>query len=284
MTIDEAIKHCLEVAEVNEDIADNCDMDNWMNKASFEECAADHRQLAEWLRELKELKNSIGAMKLSNMKEALALIRTLKAELNGWKEDPFDIIAEVCGAVTDCRLCQWYEKCPFPKNYGSYPEEWRGLYMTFGERIHKMRTEKGMTQDELATAVGYKSRSTIAKIEAGKRDAPQSMIVAFAKALGTTPAYLMGWEDNKWYVRNGKLKTGFWQGKDIEEEAKQNDMLANAQNNTKYTPVFNINDVNGFSCDTDEKVLSEIDGYEKAMVSGCTDIMYDCLMRQEPFT
>ena len=89
------------------------------------ECAAEHRQLAEWLTDYKELKNSIGAVKLSNMKEALALIRTLKAELNGWKEDPFGIIAEVCRLVADCRRCQWYEKCPFPKNYGSYPEEWR---------------------------------------------------------------------------------------------------------------------------------------------------------------
>lgn len=42
--------------------------------------AADHRQLAEWLTDYKELKNSIGAVKLSNMKEALALIREYKAE------------------------------------------------------------------------------------------------------------------------------------------------------------------------------------------------------------
>lgn len=67
--------------------------------------------------------------------------------------------------------------------------------MTFGERVLALRTEKGMTQDELAIAVGYKSRSTIAKIEAGERDPHQSMIAAIAKALDTTPAYLMGWED-----------------------------------------------------------------------------------------
>ena len=67
--------------------------------------------------------------------------------------------------------------------------------MTIGERIYKLRTEKNMTQDELALAVGYKSRSTIAKIEAGERDPYQSMVVALAQALGVTPAYLMGWED-----------------------------------------------------------------------------------------
>ena len=69
--------------------------------------------------------------------------------------------------------------------------------MTFGERVLALRTEKGMTQDELAHAVGYKSRSTIAKIESGERDPHQSMIAAIAKALDTTPAYLMGWEDKK---------------------------------------------------------------------------------------
>ena len=56
MTIDEAIKHYEELAEVNEDIANNCDMDNWMNKADCEERASDYRQLAEWLTELKEAK------------------------------------------------------------------------------------------------------------------------------------------------------------------------------------------------------------------------------------
>ena len=68
--------------------------------------------------------------------------------------------------------------------------------MTFGERILKKRINMGLTQDELAQIVGYKSRSTIAKIEAGERDVPQSMIIALAKALNTTPTYLMGWEDD----------------------------------------------------------------------------------------
>ena len=49
-----------------------------------------------------------------------------------------------------------------------------------------------MTQDELAHAVGYKSRSTIAKIESGQRDVSQSKIVAFAKALNTSTSVLMG--------------------------------------------------------------------------------------------
>lgn len=68
--------------------------------------------------------------------------------------------------------------------------------MTFGEIIYKVRTDKGMTQDELAHAVGYKSRSSIAKIESGERDASQSMIAALAKALDTSPSALMGWDND----------------------------------------------------------------------------------------
>lgn len=62
--------------------------------------------------------------------------------------------------------------------------------------IKNRRTELGMSQEELAEKMGYTSRSTIAKIEAGKNDIPQSKIQAFAKALDTTPGFLMGWEND----------------------------------------------------------------------------------------
>ena len=84
MTIDEAIRHCEEVAERYETRAKIIDRRKLgfalENPTACHECAADHRQLAEWLTELKELKNSIGAVKLSNMKEALELIREYKVE------------------------------------------------------------------------------------------------------------------------------------------------------------------------------------------------------------
>jgi transcriptional regulator with XRE-family HTH domain len=63
-----------------------------------------------------------------------------------------------------------------------------------GKNIMARRKELGLTQEELATKMGYKSKSTINKIELGRNDIPQSKIVAFANALETTPAYLMGWE------------------------------------------------------------------------------------------
>ena len=62
--------------------------------------------------------------------------------------------------------------------------------------IKQLREAKGLSQDELAKKTGYTSRSSIAKIEKGEVDLPRSKIVAFAEALDTTPAFLMGWEDD----------------------------------------------------------------------------------------
>ena len=53
--------------------------------------------------------------------------------------------------------------------------------MGIGEKIKKRREELGYTQEELAKKMGYKSRSSINKIEVGINDVAQSKIVEFAK-------------------------------------------------------------------------------------------------------
>ena len=65
-----------------------------------------------------------------------------------------------------------------------------------GKKIRLQREFLGLTQEELAKKLGYKSKTTIAKIENGTNDIVQSKVIEFAKALNTTPAYLMGWEDD----------------------------------------------------------------------------------------
>lgn len=66
-----------------------------------------------------------------------------------------------------------------------------------GKRIKNRRKELGITQEELAQKLGYKNKSTIAKIENGTNDIVQSKVVEFAKALDTTVAALMGWDDTE---------------------------------------------------------------------------------------
>lgn len=67
--------------------------------------------------------------------------------------------------------------------------------MNIGERVKEARIRKGLTQEELAKLLGYKSKSSVAHIENG-RDIPRTMVVKLAEILNTTPAYLMGWEDD----------------------------------------------------------------------------------------
>lgn len=64
-----------------------------------------------------------------------------------------------------------------------------------GNKIKTRRKELNITQEELAKMTGYTTRSTINKIEQGINDMPLSKVSVFAKALNTTPSYLMGWED-----------------------------------------------------------------------------------------
>lgn len=64
--------------------------------------------------------------------------------------------------------------------------------MTLYDNIKTLRENLKMSQDELAKKVGYKDRTSIAKIESGKVDLSQSKIFAFAKVLNTTPEELMG--------------------------------------------------------------------------------------------
>ncbi len=73
--------------------------------------------------------------------------------------------------------------------------------MTIYQRIKDLRELKGMSQQELAEKVGFKTASAVNKIELGLRDINQSKIKAFAEALGTTSCYLLdGKEASKDFV------------------------------------------------------------------------------------
>ena len=64
-----------------------------------------------------------------------------------------------------------------------------------GKRIRKRRLEIGMTQQELTEKMGFKSRSSINKIEIGGRRINPERLEDFAKALNTSVEYLMGLDE-----------------------------------------------------------------------------------------
>lgn len=66
--------------------------------------------------------------------------------------------------------------------------------MSIGERIRSKRLELGFTQAEIADKLGYKSRSSVNKMETS-RTLPLSKVTRMAEVLNCTPIYLMGWEE-----------------------------------------------------------------------------------------
>lgn len=72
--------------------------------------------------------------------------------------------------------------------------------MTVGERIKSRRTQLQMSVDELAKAIG-KDRATVYRYESREIEKlPLDIIVPLAKALRTTPAFIMGWEEEEFNI------------------------------------------------------------------------------------
>ena len=69
--------------------------------------------------------------------------------------------------------------------------------MNLGDRIKKRRSQLNMTLDDVGKSVGV-TRATIQRYENGNIiNIPSDKIELIAKALHTTPSYLMGWEKDK---------------------------------------------------------------------------------------
>lgn len=68
--------------------------------------------------------------------------------------------------------------------------------MTMGQKIKELREAKGMTLEELGNKVGV-GKSTVRKWENGMiANMRRDKISKIANALGCSPSYLMGWEEN----------------------------------------------------------------------------------------
>ena len=61
---------------------------------------------------------------------------------------------------------------------------------TIGTRIKECRKEMGLSQEALAELL-YMKKNTICRYEKDEHDIPSSSLVAIAKALHTTPNYLL---------------------------------------------------------------------------------------------
>lgn len=129
-----------------------------------------------------------------------------------------------------------------------------------GTIIKTLRNKANMSQDELAKLSGYNDRSSIAKIESGKVDLPESKIKQFSKIFSVTPAALMGFEP---------LNDS--QGEKREAEGKKADvfgMLSEEENELieKYRKLTIFNQGRIFQ-QTDSLLDSQTKGKEKCTIS-----------------
>lgn len=66
-----------------------------------------------------------------------------------------------------------------------------------GLRIKQCRESQSMTQEMLSKKMGYTSKAAVCKVERGDDNITLDRVEKFAEALGVTPGYLMGWEDEE---------------------------------------------------------------------------------------
>lgn len=65
------------------------------------------------------------------------------------------------------------------------------------QRIKALRKDRGLTLEQVADVVGV-GKSTVRKWETGMiANMRRDKIASLAKALSTTPEYLMGWEEDR---------------------------------------------------------------------------------------
>lgn len=88
MTLDEAIKHCEEVAEELEEDSRLYAALEPCKGLECKECASEHRQLAEWLKELKQLR------------EQEPILGKIKAEIGMYEAD-----CRLQGGTDECEKC-----------------------------------------------------------------------------------------------------------------------------------------------------------------------------------
>ena len=69
------------------------------------------------------------------------------------------------------------------------------MVSNIGERIKAARKSARMGQAELGAAIGI-GKSSISEWESGKRSPDIDKVHDIARALGVTPAYLMGWDES----------------------------------------------------------------------------------------
>lgn len=129
--------------------------------------------------------------------------------------------------------------------------------MKFGEKLKKLRTDKGLTQDEVSTAIGTSRRTYISYEQEGRYPRKRDVYSKLAETLKCDVNYLMTEDEDfistaaEQYGSRGKRQaeelvtelSGMFAGGEMSDEDKDAVMLALQkaywdckEDNKKYTP------------------------------------------------
>lgn len=78
----------------------------------------------------------------------------------------------------------------------------------YGQNLRRLREARGMSQEELAKALGYTNRSSINKIEIGRSSIPTEKIQLTAQILGVSPLELFEGEEDVNTLPDGSFHGG----------------------------------------------------------------------------
>lgn len=150
--------------------------------------------------------------------------------------------------------------------------------MELADRVKLKRKELGLTQDELAKRMGYKSRVSINKIEMG-RPVTQKIIVRLAEVLNTTPSFLMGWEDKEDNTHNTYSEIGnnlknIRESRNISTEEMANELgisvedVLNYENGLKEIPIEYLKMfATYFNVSVDELISFDVDNHRTVFIT-----------------
>lgn len=130
MTLDEAIKHCEEVAKENRELADKIGVSQY-DDVDCVKCAKAHEQLAEWLKELKQLREQTRWIPVSERLPEEAECVLVYAERNAYddkgvfRKKVIDIGWQVDGRwhIDCCNGVDGIAWMPLPEPYKAESEE-----------------------------------------------------------------------------------------------------------------------------------------------------------------
>lgn len=115
-------------------------------------------------------------------------------------------------SLTNATSSETIEECELGVGYTDAMD-----YLELNQRIYKARTDKGLTQDELAAAVG-KTRGAVSQWESGEVRPRHSTLIAIAKATGKELSWIENGvsADRSGLMVVGEVAAGLWREGSVE--------------------------------------------------------------------